>query len=1577
MQRRGQLSSCLAALAISSLLTAEGQTRTDYMPIYPGIFFEQSGQNGLPPTPPPPSPAAPAPSSGKRRLQQTNSPPPPVSNGGTVNGGTPTTFAGGDPGVVPSPPAPTAPQGNVNGIQWPSPNPAISGAWTMYSTDSGTVAIHTAQMPTGEVIIYSRPDNREYRPLLGSIYNLNNNTFRRLSMQDSAFCSAPIMLWDGNVTIYGGDNSYDQPNDGYQNGMYNIRKYVPGAVGQLSVVAQLHEPRWYPAVVTMHDGRVLIIGGVTVPGAAWSYTAWSGEIYNPLNNTVSTPVFMPILQNSTYALYNLYPFMTMLPNGLIMVIAGRLTRFYNVTGNNIVETPYLNVPLLPTMVSYPQTASIHVLPLTPPNYNVVVVVLGGSSADNADNYTPASNLIQILNLSSPNPTWTVQQMASPRVMPDAVVLPDGTLAIVNGGEVGIAGAPYPGSGDADNPVGTARCAEIWNPATAKALNGTSGLLADSYRDRLYHSQAWLTLNGEVFVTGSEATEDYTMQIWTPPYLVGTFNRPLISNPSTTSATWNSQMTFSLTWSAGYSASISVTRVVFTMVNGVTHSQHFDERQVVVPFTVTGTAPNQVLTVTTPPTAYIAVPGNYMVFAVSNQGRPSQGIWPCPQTVSAYLSATPDVFQMLYNPTAPQPDTYDIIAVKLQGACDATLTAFDCPNNNYNLNISTTDYDDEHGLQQFTITPVPGSNGYTLQVLQGRFYCGADNFASYITAPDSCGDPYVQLMPLSPDPTVWEFAPYTGGNAAAPPLADGNYTISVPGRSNAGCAAGMSLPTCGNGNDIYLGSGDTWYLQSLNDPQQPYLYNAIDVSSTRTGYTGCYNMLSSYICGVSNLATSYSYDDQSGRQQFEFVPTTGGFNIIEPTGRNGCPGQYFTANACSGNGSVLLEAQGAGLQVFSVQPAPSPVASQPVLPSGNYTIASVGRQGQCAPFMSVPTCGGEAELVSASRIFSLNYLPNAPYPNTYEIYDTTCDLFLSAYYCGDGIDISSYYQDDGSGRQQFQITQTQGGYLINMPMGREGCAGTIISADFCETANVTLSTYGSFFQTWAITPTNPPPAPLANGIYTINVTSGRAGCGQYFTVGSCSAASNDIALGALDGAGSQWQVTALPNAPNPNTYLVQSLLRAGGEAGQCYDLLSSYICGAGYPTTLTTYNQDDGSGRQELQIIPTVGGYTINLPVGRQGCPQNYLTALSCTGGNSLNFGSPTAGANVFGFTSVGSGVPQTPLAPGYYTIANNGRANCATTQYLAGQSCANSNSPILSTSDAFYISYISGGTYAGTYTIVEVSRADGCANMLSSVSCSSTALDWVDSDSAAGLTRFTLTQQSDGSYTIQLVSAACNSASSGLFLAASACGSSTLAFAAADNPTTDLTRASAQYPNTYDITIPARAACWNYLSAYYCGFGDQLTTYNQDDGGGTQQFRLTPTAPACPSTGLGFAASNTGNGNQAWQITFADFNGPSGYYISIPSYCSSNNYLGISGCGAGNSVLMSNQTGSNQIWSIVAVNPSQVQVESSLRLLQYGQFGVTCTVPLQHQLRMCHDIWCETDAQDDGRVRYNVLEEEN
>ena len=120
---------------------------------------------------------------------------------------------------------------------------------------------------------------------------------------------------------------------------------------------------------------------------------------------------------------------------------------------------------LPVPVSYPQTASIVLLPLELPNYAPRILVVGGSSQDHAGGGTPASTHTYLLDLTASNPTWTQETLSCPRIMPDAVLLPDGTVGIFNGAEVGIAGGVF-GKGNARSTDGKPRSPEIYNPAFA-------------------------------------------------------------------------------------------------------------------------------------------------------------------------------------------------------------------------------------------------------------------------------------------------------------------------------------------------------------------------------------------------------------------------------------------------------------------------------------------------------------------------------------------------------------------------------------------------------------------------------------------------------------------------------------------------------------------------------------------------------------------------------------------------------------------------------------------------------------------------------------------------------------------------------------------------------------------------------------------------------------------------------------------------------------------------------------------------------------------------------------------------------
>lgn len=194
-------------------------------------------------------------------------------------------------------------------------------------------------------------------------------------------------------------------------------------------------------------------------------------------------------------------------------------------------------------------------------------------------------------------------MSNARVMPDNVLLPDGTLFICNGGDTGIAGG-VPGAGAAANLLTGGQSGEIYNISKPFGQR-MSGLLASSLRDRLYHSVAWLTPNAEVLVTGSEATEDYSIQIYTPQYLRGNFTRqvpgqlcngagiqglvhilmvslccrPMLGNPSNSRPAYGALITVPLSFVGG--AATTIKRAVLNRVGGVTHSTHFDQRQVSV------------------------------------------------------------------------------------------------------------------------------------------------------------------------------------------------------------------------------------------------------------------------------------------------------------------------------------------------------------------------------------------------------------------------------------------------------------------------------------------------------------------------------------------------------------------------------------------------------------------------------------------------------------------------------------------------------------------------------------------------------------------------------------------------------------------------------------------------------------------------------------------------------------------------------------------------------------------------------------------------------------------------------------
>ena len=131
-----------------------------------------------------------------------------------------------------------------------------------------------------------------------------------------------------------------------------------------------------------------------------------------------------------------------------------------------------------------------------------------------------------------------------------------------------------------------------------------------------------------------------------------------------------------------------------------------------------------------------------------------------------------------------------------------------------------------------------------------------------------------------------------------------------------------------------------------------------------------------IATPSHNMLALSQDDASGRQRFQINPVPGGYNIVLPNGRQGCPGNFVTAAACTANADVYFAVQGAGPQLWSFTAASGDNSNSNAnsnsnilapLPSGYYQLGVLGRKGCVGTaYLGADSCSnGDASLLGAA------------------------------------------------------------------------------------------------------------------------------------------------------------------------------------------------------------------------------------------------------------------------------------------------------------------------------------------------------------------------------------------------------------------------------------------------------------------------------------------------------------------------------------------------------------------------------------------------------------------------------------
>jgi len=459
------------------------------------------------------------------------------------------------------------------------PPPDQVGQWSA-PTAWPIVAVHMSMLPNGNILMF---DAWSDAPNSQHIWNPTTGQFVAVPDSTNLFCAGHILLPDGRTLIVGGNVQADE-------GIKDATLFN-ASTNTWSKAAPMTVARWYPTATVLGSGKVFVFAGDDIVdfGLPYSPTYFKEasqsslpEVYDPATNTwqdlTSSKLTTP-----------LYPYMFQLSDGRILDAGPDVTTRVIDPSNNwswsvIGTSPFDGG----SAVMYLPDKIMKAGSYANPDYY-------GSAAYNTSAQTA------VLDMTQSNPQWrSTAPMSYPRSYGNLTLLPDGTV-LASGGET---------SSDGTDLSKAVLPAEIWNPTTE-----TWTTVASLTTGREYHSTAILLPDGRVLMAGGgqlpgRATNIYSGEIYSPPYLFKG-NRPTITSaPSTIQ--YGSQFTV-----ATPDAS-SIQKVALIRTPSVTHA--FDQNQRYIPLSFTQGSGQ--LTVQAPSNPNTAPPGYYMLWILNGNGVPS-------------------------------------------------------------------------------------------------------------------------------------------------------------------------------------------------------------------------------------------------------------------------------------------------------------------------------------------------------------------------------------------------------------------------------------------------------------------------------------------------------------------------------------------------------------------------------------------------------------------------------------------------------------------------------------------------------------------------------------------------------------------------------------------------------------------------------------------------------------------------------------------------------------------------------------------------------------------------------------------
>jgi chitodextrinase len=448
-------------------------------------------------------------------------------------------------------------------------NPAVTGLVSPLIT-LPIVPVHVSQLPDSRILMSDGQslggDARTWDTL--------TNSFNSVPVPANIFCSGHEQMADGRIFVTGGHNG------GAHIGLPVNNAFDP-ATETWTVLANMSYPRWYPTTATLPDGRELVVAGETsCPGC----NVLIPEVYTPSTNSWTK------ITTASKDFGSYYPHLYVLPSGKVLVATAD-------------EVPIVSQVLDLGTGTWSAVGGPAVEGGSSAMYLPGKILKSGKTIDPDETAVPSTAIAYVIDMSQATPTWrAVQSMQYPRTYHTLTVLPDGSVLASGGG-------PTTAPTDVAHAI---RPVELFNPTTE-----TWTALASLNTGRLYHSSALLMPDGRVLILGggrfddaTEPTDQFSAELFSPPYLFKG-PRPLITSaPSTVQL---GQPFTVQTPDAARIASVALLRFA-----SVTHDINMAQRYVPLSFT----AGSGTLTVTAPANTNIATRGNYMLFLVDTNGVPS-------------------------------------------------------------------------------------------------------------------------------------------------------------------------------------------------------------------------------------------------------------------------------------------------------------------------------------------------------------------------------------------------------------------------------------------------------------------------------------------------------------------------------------------------------------------------------------------------------------------------------------------------------------------------------------------------------------------------------------------------------------------------------------------------------------------------------------------------------------------------------------------------------------------------------------------------------------------------------------------